>query len=196
MTIKPTGGRQSKIVRGSEAARLFRLFGPKKGRLLDMGCGATPFRPTGGGYEVIGIDQDKEGFLHCDFSYDTLPFSDHSFDAVTAWEVFEHLENPFFAMREVYRVLKPGGRFFMSMPNPAHLESRLFFLRYGDLPRWRRRNDHLFVPLPAIVRKTFAKQFRLITLRYACASLFGVFLFFSASKHTGLNVVWVFEKDA
>lgn len=195
MVIKPTGGRQSKIVRSGEAARLFRAFGPKHGRVLDMGCGANPFQPIGGGYEIIGIDQDKEGFLYCDFSYDKLPFPDGSFGTVTAWQVFEHLENPFFAMREVYRVLKPAGRFFISMPNPAHLESRFFFLLRGDLPRWRRRNDHLFVSLPAIMRKTFAKQFRLIALRYARASLFGLRLFFPASKHTGLNVVWIFEKS-
>lgn len=195
MAIKPTGGRQSKIVRSGEAAHLFRVFGPEKGRILDMGCGAFPFQPHGGGYEVVGIDQDKAGFTQCDFSYNPLPFPDGSFDAVTAWEVFEHLENPFFAMREVWRVLKPAGRFLMSVPNPAHIESRLFFLLYGDLSRWRRRNDHLFVPLPAIIRKTFAKQFRLVTLRYALSSFFGFRLPFRAGKQTGLNAVWIFEKS-
>lgn len=195
MVIKPTGGRQSKIVRSGEAVRLFRVFGPEKGCVLDMGCGANPFQPSGDGYEIVGIDQDKEAFAHCDFSYDKLPFPDESFDAVTAWEVFEHLENPFFAMREVWRVLKPMGKFFMSVPNPAHIESRLFFLLYGDFPRWRRRNDHLFMPLPAIVRKTFAKQFRLVDLRYALPSLLGFRLPFSTGKQTGLNAVWIFEKS-
>ncbi|TSC84134.1 MAG: type 11 methyltransferase [Parcubacteria group bacterium Gr01-1014_17] len=194
MVIKPTGSRQSKIVRSGEAARIFHAFGPKKGRVLDMGCGAFPFQPSGSGYEVVGIDQDKVGFVHCDFSYDQLPFPDESLDAVTAWEVFEHLENPFFAMREVRRVLKSGGRFFMSVPNPAHIESRVHFFLYGDLPRWRRRSDHIFIPLPAIMRKTFAKRFNLISMRYALPSLLGFRLPFCAGKHTGLNAVWMFEK--
>ena len=194
MAIKPTGGRRSRIVQSGEAAHIFRVFGPSRGRVLDIGCGAFPFHPLGDAHEIIGIDQDKEEFTRCDFSYGKLPFPDKSFDAITAWEVFEHLENPFFAMREVRRILKPGGRFFMSVPNPAHIWSRIFFLLYGDLPRWRRRNDHIFVPLPAIIRKTFGKKFRLIALIYALPSLFGFLLPFSASKHTGLNAVWVFEK--
>ncbi len=194
MAIKQTGGRQSKIVRSGEAARFFRVFGSSRGRVLDLGCGATPFRPAGDAYEVIGIDQDKDGFVRCDFSYDHVPFPDESFDSVTAWEVFEHLENPFFAMREVWRVLRPGGRFLISVPNPAHLQSRLFFFLFGDLPRWRRRNDHLFVPLPAVIRKTFGKLFHLVAIRYALPSFFGFHVPFCAGKHTGLNAVWIFEK--
>ncbi len=194
MAIKPTGGRRSTIVNSGEAARFFRLFGPKKGRVLDMGCGAFPFQPSSASCEIVGVDQDKEGFVHLDFSYDKLPFPDESFDAITAWEVFEHLENPFFAMREAHRVLKTGGRFLLSVPNPAHIESRTNFFLYGDLPRWRRRSDHIFVPLPAILRKTFAKKFHLIAFLYALPSLFGFRLPFFAHKSTGLYAVWIFEK--
>jgi SAM-dependent methyltransferase len=56
-----------------------------------------------------GPDVDRVGDLHA------LPpeWSDY-FDAFVAVAVFEHLERPWIAAREVARVLKPGGRFFIS----------------------------------------------------------------------------------
>jgi SAM-dependent methyltransferase len=46
-----------------------------------------------------------------------LPFRDQSFDLVTANMVAEHLEDPEEDLREIYRVLKPGGKFVFITPN-------------------------------------------------------------------------------
>jgi ubiquinone/menaquinone biosynthesis C-methylase UbiE len=48
---------------------------------------------------------------------EALPFSDAAFDAVFATEVMEHLPDPVKALREVRRVLKPGGWLLVSLPN-------------------------------------------------------------------------------
>ncbi len=64
---------------------------------------------------------------------------DGSFDVVTSIEVFEHLENPRFAAREAFRLLRPGGRLFLSTPNNESWRSLLsllvrgYFVAFGPL---------------------------------------------------------------
>lgn len=49
---------------------------------------------------------------------DGLPFPDHMFDWVFMLEVLEHVENPTRCLREIKRVLNPGGGLIVSIPNP------------------------------------------------------------------------------
>jgi 2-polyprenyl-3-methyl-5-hydroxy-6-metoxy-1,4-benzoquinol methylase len=59
-----------------------------------------------------------------------LPFDDESFDAVIMCEVLEHLNfNPLPLLKEINRVLKPGGLFYLSLPNGANVRNRLDILR-------------------------------------------------------------------
>lgn len=50
-----------------------------------------------------------------------LPFENESFDTVVAWEVLEHIpvKSEPFMFKEIYRVLKPGGHFYLSTPNSS-----------------------------------------------------------------------------
>jgi ubiquinone/menaquinone biosynthesis C-methylase UbiE len=60
-----------------------------------------------------------------------LPYQDSTFDVVTATEVIEHLEDFRAILREMYRVLKPGGVCVLSTPNIINLDSRLRNLWFG-----------------------------------------------------------------
>jgi ubiquinone/menaquinone biosynthesis C-methylase UbiE len=80
-----------------------------------------------------------------DLNINRLPYQEKSFDVVTATEVIEHLENPRLFLRDIMRVLKPGGLCILSTPNILNLNSRLRYLWFG-FPR-------LFGPLPIKDRK-------------------------------------------
>jgi ubiquinone/menaquinone biosynthesis C-methylase UbiE len=60
-----------------------------------------------------------------------LPYNDKTFDIVTATEVIEHLEDFRAIIREIYRVLKPGGVCVLSTPNIININSRLRNLWFG-----------------------------------------------------------------
>lgn len=66
-----------------------------------------------------------------------LPFEAGSFDRALCLDVLEHLhfsEQPA-ALAELFRVLRPGGELLVSVPNLAHLQSRVQFLLRGRLIR-------------------------------------------------------------
>ena len=63
--------------------------------------------------ETLGLDVAK-----CDVEREPVPFDSASFDVVVFNELFEHLRiNPIFTLREVHRVLRPGGMLMLSTPN-------------------------------------------------------------------------------
>jgi SAM-dependent methyltransferase len=69
-----------------------------------------------------------------------LPYPDAAFDIACSIEVVEHLEDQFHLVRELHRILRAGGRAFVTTPNLLNINSRLRFLRTGF---WL-----LFDPLP------------------------------------------------
>jgi len=77
-----------------------------------------------------------------------LPYADASFDLVTATEVIEHLADFRRVVREIHRVLRPGGVCILSTPNILNLNSRLRFLWFGF---W-----NLFGPLPVKHSKLYS----------------------------------------
>ena len=83
-------------------------------RLLDIGCGDGFFLRRSKCKERFGLDK-----LLGDEVSDKLDFPDSYFDYVTMLAVIEHLSNPEDIMKEVARVLKPGGYFIITTPRQA-----------------------------------------------------------------------------
>lgn len=78
--------------------------------------------------------------IHKNINLDkNLPFKDESYDLVVATEVMEHLTTHFTIIREIGRILKPGGFFIFSTPNIYRLHSRLKFFFTGTHKLIRRR---------------------------------------------------------
>lgn len=92
------------------------------GKMLDFGCGSKPYRNLFNVNEYIGLDFENEGHPHTneqiDVYYDglTIPFPDKSFDCILCSEVFEHLFNLENTLKELNRVLKPGGYILITCP--------------------------------------------------------------------------------
>lgn len=109
-----------------------------RGRLVDVGAGLKPYRDLFAPYvtEHVGVDHPDSPHpaTEIDISataYD-VPAPDGSFDSAVLIEVLEHLEEPTEALREVRRLLAPGGHVVLSTPFvwPLHEEPRDFF-RYS-----------------------------------------------------------------
>lgn len=115
------------------------LLEEKPGLILDVpaGAGAFAVRARKRGYEVQCGDIDRSRFhvdgLECaqlDLNQ-SWPYDAHTFDYVVSIEALEHLENPWHVAREANRVMKMGGKFFLTTPNVLSLKSRLSYLLYG-----------------------------------------------------------------
>ena len=106
-------------------------------RILDIGCGTGYGTKIlyDKGNEVYGVDNSEKAIEYAKKVYpgpkyvccsaENLPFNDNFFDAITAFEVIEHVGNPEKALEEMYRILKKKGDLFISTPNPRHLGSIL-----------------------------------------------------------------------
>ena len=111
------------------------------GRMIDIGCGAKPYKKLLSSYvaEHVGLDHlttlhDRENIDLFGSAYQ-IPTADAEFDSAICTAVLEHLEEPEQAIRECYRILKPGGVAIYSVPFIWHLheEPRDFyrFSKYG-----------------------------------------------------------------
>ncbi|MBZ9572241.1 class I SAM-dependent methyltransferase [Patescibacteria group bacterium] len=67
---------------------------------------------------------------------DPLPYPDNFFDYVTFIEVIEHLKNPWFAIEEISRVLKPKGKLILTTPNIHNLRSKRHFIFKNKFPQF------------------------------------------------------------
>ena len=109
-----------------------------EGTMLDVGCGEG--RHIFGVMQdypmmkCIGLDMDDESLEKAEEGYEyfesiskagaeflkgsaySLPFPNNTFDLVVCSEVLEHLHEYDDAVKEIFRVLKPGGKFYASVP--------------------------------------------------------------------------------
>lgn len=123
------------------------ISGVPQGSLLDIGCGVGDFlvHIKQQGWEVQGIEpsadakqiaQSRLGFLPKDPS-EYAQFEDASFDVITLWHVLEHIDDLHFQTSEICRLLKPGGRLIIALPNFQSFDCQYYKDKWAawDVPR-------------------------------------------------------------
>jgi SAM-dependent methyltransferase len=108
-------------------------------KVLDLGAGqgALSQRLHRMGYEVSACDLFPENFkykgVNCDRVdvTEVFPYTHDIFDLVIAIEVTEHILDHENFFKEINRILKPGGKLYISTPNILSLKSRVRFLFRG-----------------------------------------------------------------
>jgi SAM-dependent methyltransferase len=145
-----TPARRRKATSRLDALRFWRTRDPQRhgvpwhgqGRLLDFGCGAGAFLELMHlkGWQVMGLDTRDDvvdrirAELRLPALAGTLPhpqLAPESFDVVTLWHSLEHVHHPIEVLREVWRLLAPGGRILVAVPNIRSGPRRWFG------PAWR-----------------------------------------------------------
>jgi SAM-dependent methyltransferase len=91
-------------------SRLLREL-PANGAGLNVGAGHTRVDPRLKNLDIFaGPHIDYVGRA------EAIPLADDSFDLVITQEVLEHVADPFKAIQEIHRVLRPGGRLYLQLP--------------------------------------------------------------------------------
>ena len=103
--------------------------------VLDLGCGGGDFLLAcrRRGWKVLGVEQPQAPVMKRLDELDIRVFSPDemasiesgSVNTVTAWHVLEHLPEPQATFSEVRRIVKPGGRFIIEVPNFASWQALL-----------------------------------------------------------------------
>ncbi len=118
---------------------------PADTRVLDAGCGeGVLVEEYASRLRIEGLDENYSSSNVRIGSLLALPYGNEAFDRAMCLDVLEHLtfeEQPK-AFAELSRVLRSGGELLVSVPNLAHLQSRVHFLLTGRLIRTASPQKH------------------------------------------------------
>ncbi|MBI5744647.1 MAG: class I SAM-dependent methyltransferase [Elusimicrobia bacterium] len=132
----------------------------QKGRILDFGCASGFFLDAARarGWEARGVEisgfasayaREKLGLDVHTGRLAELKLPDGHFDAVTMWDVIEHMTDLGADFAEITRVLKPGGLLAVQTPNAGSLIARLTGANWACL---RRPSEHIFFFSPRTIK--------------------------------------------
>ena len=118
---------------------------PKDAPILEVGCGDGSFTRSLAGHSsrVTAVDIshsqiERNARAHPEIKFvqhdlaQPLPFAPESFDVIWCSEVLEHLFDPGFALREMQRVMAPGGRLLVTVPYHGMVKDVLIALFKWD----------------------------------------------------------------
>jgi SAM-dependent methyltransferase len=135
-----TAGRKATAARNLGILQRFTSGG---GRLLDAGCASGHFlyQARQAGWLIAGVEPSESLYskaretlgsraeIYCCILENTS-FAPASFDAITLWDVLEHVAEPVDFMKLCATLLKPGGRLFVNVPDLDSLEAQVFGRRW------------------------------------------------------------------
>jgi SAM-dependent methyltransferase len=156
---------------------------PGHGRVLDVGCSTGNFLDIMRqyGWQTHGVEpnpgaaayaREQLGLPVFNGTLDDARFGADTFDAVTLWDVIEHLPDPAGSLREIARILKPNGLLVVATPQLDSMDAKLFgrFWIGYELPR------HLTVFSRCTLSKmTELAGFRLLARRCFYGSYFAFY---------------------
>jgi SAM-dependent methyltransferase len=129
------------VLRRNFSRRLARIPSPRPGaRLLDIGAafGFAVAEARDAGWDATGLEISAAAARAGHAAVGRVvvanahraPFAAESFDAVTLWDVLEHLSDPHAAVAEAARLLRPGGRLVLTTGDVGSLAARLSGARW------------------------------------------------------------------
>jgi len=126
-------------------------YAPDSGPAIDLGAGsgALAVRLRSAGWDVWAADIDRQEykadipFIQVDLDEGNFSalLGERKFGLITAVEVIEHVESPIGLLRNVTRLLKPGGLAVLTTPNVDNAPARLKFLLTGRLRMMDEKGD-------------------------------------------------------
>jgi SAM-dependent methyltransferase len=148
---------------GSGFADVERLVASARGKVIDVGCGAQPYRallPAGTSYVGLDIDDAATRFGYAvpdtvHFDGGRWPEATRDADVVLCTEVLEHVLDPRAMLAEAHGALRPGGRLLLTVPfaarwhfvphdywrfTPSSLKHLLEGAGFRDVVVWARGN--------------------------------------------------------
>ncbi|MDE3111882.1 MAG: methyltransferase domain-containing protein [Chloroflexota bacterium] len=131
----------------------------RKGRLLDVGCALGDFLALarGEGWQVEGAEISmfaanearKKGLRVFCGALEDLRAPSGRYDAITLYDVIEHLSDPIATLKEIRRLLVPGGVVHIVTPNVGGLQARLLGASWYHY----KPGEHLFYFSPTTLRR-------------------------------------------
>jgi SAM-dependent methyltransferase len=144
------------------------------GRVLDIGCGPGFFLEAAQakGYDVFGLDpsdyivkvaSEKFGERIQKGVIESADYPADHFDLVVAFDTFEHVYHPLEWLTAVRRVLKPGGLFAITTPDPSSLLAKISGKKWVSF----KLPEHVFYWSPVTIRRVLAEGWEILEIKPA-----------------------------